>query len=76
MIKSKLNIFHINFKNFCSIENERINIMYSQLSKKFKLVSKRFCNHDTFISEFEVEDKITINIPIGLHVSVMYFSLI
>jgi len=46
-------------------------ISYSNEIKNCTMISKKYINHDTFIAEYQSEDKIHIEIPVGMHVNVM-----
>jgi hypothetical protein len=64
IFKKKTIIFHL-FKFI----HKRIS--YSEEIKKCTMISKKYINHDTFIAEYQSEDKIHIEIPVGMHVNVM-----
>jgi len=40
---------------------------------KCKMISKHYINHNTFIAEYQPENKQIINITTAMHVSIMYF---
>lgn len=64
ILKKKTTISHF-FKFFLK------RISYSEEIKNCTMISKKYINHDTFIAEYQSEDNIHMEIPVGMHVNVM-----
>ncbi len=63
-LKYGKNITHF-FKSFHK------KLSYSEEIKKCIMISKKYINHDTFIAEYQSEDKNLIEVPVGMHVNIM-----